>query len=189
MQHTAMRTHTGQPIWFHRPEETEVKWADLDVSLCTQRRFLGYLDWSIAQHLALCIGLARIMGADDRLIALCASHDLHEAYTMDLVKGLKECLPGYAAIEQGWEKHVHVSLGLGWPLTADERRFVKRVDVRALGVEIQCSGWSEWSAGRAVLDGHPVTDAERLAFGTIKGFPAEFPMTLVRRVIATATKK
>ena len=184
MQQTHMRTASGQPIWYEDPSKTVVCWQDLAAGLVRQRRYAGALNWSIAQHLALCVELARLRGYSDRLVALCAAHDLHEAYTLDLPKGLKECLPGYWGIEAAWEKHVHQWLGL--EVRPEDEALIKAVDVRALAVEMACLDWQDWEPAQGVLaaSGGAVTEAERRFVRHLDWYPeARTTMAIVRGAI------
>lgn len=186
-QKTQMRTHVGQPVVYGDPSQTEVYWADLLVALSRQPRYCGFIEWTILQHLALCVLIARIRNRTDRIVALCAGHDLHEAYVLDIPKGLKECLPGYAPIEAAWERHVHESLGLALPKPG-EYAMIKAIDVRALGVEMAEHRWGGWSPGDAVLaiDG-PVSGEEERAVAWIRQQSDPQLLRLIRDAIEAAT--
>ena len=188
-QKTPMRTATGEPIWVLEPEKTTVRWFDLKTALSNQRRYHGFLDWTIAQHLALCTRLAINepdtyaeeeeihdgMSLDEKtsiyrrraeMIAAAAAHDLQEAYVMDLPKGLKECCPNYQVIENRWEKHVHESLGLKHGVFTD---FVKKIDLRALAIELQLLGWEGWEPAEELLASQkPIMSYERKMFQWIR---------------------
>ena len=183
-QVTESRTFTGQEISYWSPEAMEVLWLDLKVGMrevryCGQ---LGTAPWTVAHHLALC---GRLAPADSRIRALAVAHDLHEAYVKDLPKGLKECLGStYATIEGYWEQHVHRELGL-WPISPTEATEVKRIDVRALALEMSLLGWHEWPPARRVLDasGGPITETEHLHFMDVSRL--EDPFARVQSVLET----
>ena len=66
------------------------------------------------------VALAKLQGLDAETTAL----------------ALKAVLPEYSVIEHQWEAHVHCSLGLPWPLSEAQREAVRKVDQRALIVEM-----------------------------------------------------
>lgn len=184
VQRSPMRTHSGQPVVYADPSRTTVLWEDLEAALTRQRRYAGFIDWTIAQHLALCVLVANHLGYSQRLVTLCAVHDLHEAYVLDLPRPLKECLPGYGPIEDAWEEHVHRSLGVE-PPTEAEHRLVKVVDLRALALEMTVLGWEEWEPGQAVVasTGGPVSPLERGLVKRLTHTGATYHMDVVRRAI------
>lgn len=173
-QRTAMRTASGQAIDVRTPEQTEIRWDDLRAGM-RKLRYAGMLDWTIGSHLLLCFHLA---AGNGRIAILAATHDLHEAYVMDIPKGLKECLGEvYREIEAAWEEWTLGSLGL-LPITPKEREAVKEIDVRALALEMHFLGWEGWPAGQDVLRaGGPVTVQEEAAWE--KTVAEAFPMTQI----------
>lgn len=136
----SMYTASGHPIRFDRPELTPIEWSDLSVHLARVCRYHGARDVTVLAHLALCVQLARELGADDTLVAHCAAHDLHEGYLGDLHPSLKRLLPAWEAIEERWERRVHLELGLAWPVPVCIARATKLVDVGALQLEIAVTG-------------------------------------------------
>lgn len=138
---------SGEEIWFAHPERTRVYGIDLWAGLSRINRYHGQFGpWSVLEHLALCSGLVRHHPAmadvrgdrHGRIVAAVCAHDLHEAYVLDLPTGLKRAVPGYAAIEDAWESHVHRSVGLPAPAEMDPmtRAVVKAVDWMALLTEM-----------------------------------------------------
>jgi hypothetical protein len=167
----AVRTHpdicmaSGEPVWFLYPERTTVRPADLRAHLARVCRYNGALPWTDLQHLALCCEIsARGYVAD--ALPYVAAHDLHEAVVGDLPTHLKKLLPGWKAIEDGWEAHVHRSLGLAWPVPEDIRVTVKQIDRIALCVEMDGLG-HVMAAGCAERRGVVVTEEMRSAFRAI----------------------
>ena len=132
-------TYTGKRIDVLRPEDTPIDHADIYRGLLHQRRYAGHT-WkpiSILDHLTLCVSIARRLDYSKQRIALCAAHDMHEAYVLDLPAGLKDALPEYKErIENPWEAHVHHALGYDWPLDDLDAVAVKVVDRMALAVEV-----------------------------------------------------
>lgn len=144
-------TRTGQSVFHADPSRTVVSMADVVPALSRLYRYNGALNWTVLQHLVLCVELLDhedpwnerpSLGELDRELVgrYVAAHDVHEAYVGDLVTGLKQLLPGWREIEAAWEGHVHRALGLAWPVPEDIAQVVKRIDVTALAVEMRTLG-------------------------------------------------
>lgn len=141
LQRTRNATRSGAAVWFERPDETEIVLGDLYGALRHQRRYGGVIDVTVLRHLALCVRLSRRLEVEDpRVAAYLAAHDLHEAYVIDVPTGLKECLSDYVAIEERWAERVHRAFGLAYPVPEEIRGEVRRVDKRALVVEMYAAG-------------------------------------------------
>jgi len=147
MQRTQMATASGQPIVYADPGQTTVRSDDLFTSLSRQCRYNGHCPVTVLQHLALCVELAKLHGVGTSecpceahpcaCLAYVAAHDMQEAYVSDVVEGLKDCLGGvYEQLEADWERHVHESVGLSWPLSEATERVVRFIDRLALMVEM-----------------------------------------------------
>ena len=149
LQKTPNRTFSGQPIWYEDPSHTEVKSEDLFRGLKNQRRYAAQLDVTVLTHLSLGVELCGYHGHTKTAISYFAAHDMHEAYVLDLHPGMKSVLPRYVeVIEKPWEKHVHESLGLAYPLTPKMAACVKFIDVRSLCVEMHVMGWADWQPAK-----------------------------------------
>lgn len=156
-------TASGALVWFHDPAQTEVRPGDLCIALGRMGRYAGAIPVTVLDHLALCVGLARLYGYSPEEIAYCAAHDLHEAYVLDLPAALKALLPDYCTIEDAWEAHVHRSVGLAWPLPPKTRDRMKYVDYRARVVEMTTAGHPR-ACFAADLDGVPMAEPEYLCW-------------------------
>lgn len=137
-------TRSGEVVRLDRPDLTSVYAEDLFDGLVRQRRWLGALDVTVLQHLALCVVLARdVHGLGPFEVAWCAAHDLHEAYTQDLIRPWKRLVVGDTPIgailrsmEEAWCDHVHEAIGLTPPpdhAAADPVRFI---DARSVAAEV-----------------------------------------------------
>ena len=51
---------SGEGVWFEHPERTRILPMDLRVHLSRLCRYNGALDWSVLQHLALCVELGTL---------------------------------------------------------------------------------------------------------------------------------
>lgn len=169
MQTTHMRTHTGEPIIYAEPEATTIYPMDLYRALSRTCRYGGHLEWSVLQHLGLCVQIAEGLQYSTRSTAYVAAHDFAEAYVGDIPAGLKQCLPAYREIEARWEAHTHPSIGLLWPPSEELEDLIKRVDYRALAVEMACLGWGDWPPAVRTVDatGGDIWPSERMAFRAI----------------------
>lgn len=157
---------SGEPVWFLYPERTRVLAADLRVHLPRVIRYNGALPWSDLQHLALCVGLADLLGFPTSARPYIAAHDLHEAVVGDLPTHLKRLVPAYKDIEHAWEAHVHRSIGLEWPVPEDIAWSVKRIDQVALCVEMDCMGHA-MASGVATRRGVVVSPFMREVFARV----------------------
>jgi hypothetical protein len=133
-QPAPIHTATGRHVWYLEPSRTAVVEQDLYAHLSRQCRYAGAVEWTVLQHLALCVELARPYGPD--VMAYAAAHDLHEAYVPDLPWALARLLPGYAELSNAWEQHVHTSVGLEWPPPVAIEERVKRIDILAVHLEV-----------------------------------------------------
>jgi hypothetical protein len=151
---------SGEFVVLREPERTQVREDDLLRGLAGQRRYAGHVDCTVLQHLALCVLLAReVAGYDPIVVAHCAAHDLHEAYTGDLLRAWKAVSDRIALIEGQWQFHVYRHFGLQTP-TDEEQTLVKLVDRRAVAVETD--GTRHPQAETFAADhGGPVAEVER----------------------------
>lgn len=137
-------TATGKPVFFSDPYRTVIDPRDLYIHLTHQSRYAGAIQVPILLHLAICVKIAKALKYDPRLVALCAAHDLHEAYCQDLTSGLKRQVPGYDILEDEWMTRVHDAIGLPLPDMeegAEEGAKVKLVDTLALWIETFSMGF------------------------------------------------
>lgn len=138
-----MVTWSGEKVWFLEPQHTTICMTDLYEHSRNMCRYNGAAKWSLLQHLALCVELARSSSKHPQhspksilLKGYSATHDLHEIITGDVVTGLKRLLPVFKSIEDQWERYVHQSLGLPYEYSPHEK--VKQIDLRALVIEMTC---------------------------------------------------
>jgi hypothetical protein len=122
---------SGQVLDLADPSSMIVTDLDLRTGITNGTRYAGQLDVSILAHLGLCVLLGRVHGLDTLELAHVAAHDLHEAYTGDLIFVWKRLVPAIVDIENPWHAHVLDALGLDEPIPAA----VKRIDLRAVAVE------------------------------------------------------
>lgn len=143
-------TATGQPVWFTQPWRTQIVEDDLRIALGNARRYGGHYDVTILQHLALCVELAQLEGYSPVEVALCAVHDMHEAYVTDVPGPMKRYLgDAWRDIESTWVQRLHEHFGLPYWRHQDR---VKRIDQLALIVEM-------------FHKGHPLIDVAKMRAG------------------------
>lgn len=134
-------TATGKPVFFNEPYKTIIDPRDLYIHLTHQSRYAGAIHLPILLHLALCVKIAKALGLSHRLVALCAAHDLHEAYCQDLTSALKRTITGYIYLEDEWSKRVHEGISLDYP-SAEEAEEIKLIDLYALWIETLSMGFA-----------------------------------------------
>ncbi len=162
-----MITRGGHRIYFLSPEKTTITETDLFEALRRIGRYGGHANVTDLQHLALCVGLAKLdpeikaIEGEDRLriIARCAIHDFHEVYIGDVIIGLKPFLPAYKEIEAKWEAFMTARLGLP-PMTAEDQVHVTRIDYRAAFVEMTYCKHPAASYQGSLRKAPPITEAE-----------------------------
>lgn len=161
-----MVTSTGKLIYFEDPSKTSLDLEDFRIPLANICRYNGHAQWTLLQHLALCVLLVPLwygeaspgMRAEYR--AALALHDLHEVFVGDMVTGLKRHCPEFVCVEWEWATHVAKELGLGSSLEEPLcQRVVKFIDHRALMVEMDWlkHGGFEWVSENCT----PTTSGER----------------------------
>lgn len=139
-QRYPIHTATGREVWYLEPARTEVVEWDLYLALSRQCRYAGAVEWTVLQHLALCVALAEPYGVEVQRYA--AAHDLHEAYVPDLPWILTRLLP-YKELGVPWERHVHEAVGLTWPPPESVEHRVHAIDRLAVWLEVHAVPSSE----------------------------------------------
>lgn len=125
-----MQTASGGQFWPLDPQPEDISIEDIAHALSMICRFGGHClrFYSVAEHSVL---LARIAEPRDRLWALL--HDAPEAYILDMVRPLKNYMPGYAEHEARIERAVAWRFGLFFGIPES----VKQLDLRILTDERQ----------------------------------------------------
>lgn len=131
---TLTLTRDGHPVRYDAPREQVVSEDDLFRALRREYRWLGQINFTVLEHLFLCARTAQWLRLPYPLIAHCAMHDMCEAYTRDLPTGLKDVLPGYRELEDGFTEAIYAHFDLPLP-TPVEKGLVKSVDLHALEAE------------------------------------------------------
>lgn len=193
-------TASGQPVWYLHPERTLVVEEDLRDQCHRTGRYTGAVRWSVLEHSALTVLLARkhldffvrLLSQGQRTLpSICymapevfeveflrrvAVHDLHEYVCLDVPGPMKKLLPGYRErIENPWADHVHAAWGIPYPARDSEwGRLVKLVDKRALWVEevYLGHGFADHSRGRLIESGLPYDQKDERAMEMV-GVAAE----------------
>lgn len=167
---------SGQAVHLDVPARTEILESDIITGLGAYR-YAGHLKVTIHVHLAICVGLARLRPDCTPLrAALCATHDVHEAYVGDLVYLWRRAVRDIEALERPWMARIHLALGLPMPRGLDyagleveyqdageqseaDARFVREVDFRAVAIEALVWGHPH-SRHFVEKHGGPLTQAE-----------------------------
>lgn len=83
--------------------------------------------WSVGQHCICCAREASLRGYSDRLILACLLHDASECYMSDVPRPLKQNMKEYRYYEDRLLDVVYEKF-LGFTLTEEERRQIKKID-------------------------------------------------------------
>ena len=135
---------TGKIIDLESPTPDMIDIEDIAHALSMTCRFGGHCRdfYSVAEHSTIVLqlgshSLGQWADRQQRQLALLL-HDAAEAYLGDVVSPLKDMLfPTYHGYEHNWARAIEIKFGLDTLLTAPEP-IVKRADLQALSVEIQC---------------------------------------------------
>lgn len=104
---TAIRTYTGRRFDYKKAIDDDINVMDIAVQLSREPRWASATKqtFTVGQHSVLtCDHVADNGGTPvDQLLAL--MHDATEAYTKDIPRPLKNCLPGYKELENKiWDR-------------------------------------------------------------------------------------
>ncbi len=157
-----MTSWSNQKIYFDKPWLYTVTQLDIVRYGIGQRRYNGGIDWSIMQHHALCLELARVFfneSPDLKIIeGYVAVHDEHEGVVGDMTSGLKKFCPGFKEIEVLWERHFHNSQGLWYKYRPLKE--VKWIDMRALELEMHYLEHPRLNHKNTTLEKVPISQTE-----------------------------
>lgn len=130
-------TLKGHDIRFDDPHAQVVDWDDIFASLQRRYRYSAMMDWTVLQHSVLVLRISKVLHPGLTLgHALCAIHDLHEAYIGDMPGPAKQFFPGFVEMEHGFMEAVAAKAGLFVPRQDSEAKaLVKRCDTLALLLE------------------------------------------------------
>lgn len=177
-------TATGESMIYRDPNSTRVRSHDLYLHLSRMCRYYGAVRWTVLDHLALCCLLATLAGYSRAMLKWVACHDLHEAYVGDVASGLKGYLADFKAIELAWEVRVHHAFGLDWRAAHPSvTALVKRVDLRALAVEVQYASPEMRERVRRKVGsriGGPLTWRDRACWHVVRVLPNRVLWEIVR---------
>jgi len=182
-----MTLATGKVAWLDAPEMTDIELSDFEAPVQNICRYNGNYKWPLVKHLALGVFLSNyhFPGGDRMIPAYFAAHDLHECIVGDMVSGLKAFCPGFTAIENAWERHVHASLGLHMERNPDSNK-TKYLDLRCLVIEMTMLGHPAADHVAAKFGG-PMKEEERHAFSAVNALDTETCWRVVAKVIQDVT--
>jgi hypothetical protein len=124
-----MTTFTGKHFDPASPDPALIDARDIAHALSLITRGNGHVKtfWSVASHCLACEAEAAARGLRVRVRLACLLHDAGEAYLYDLIRPIKELLPGYARVEERLLETIWNAF-LDRPLTAAERDAVFGID-------------------------------------------------------------
>lgn len=125
-----IQTYSGRYIDLLNPKCSDIDIQDIAHHLSMICRFNGACSrfYSVAEHSYHVTSLAPVNLQQAALL-----HDAAEAYLGDLTGPLKKLLPEFKRIEENLQRVIFGRFGID--LTADDKRQIKRLDLKMLGVE------------------------------------------------------
>lgn len=123
-----MQTASGRQFYFLEPRAEDILLEDIAQALSLQCRYNGHVKayYSVAQHsvlVARCVhqafGISHV-----RTLRTALFHDAAEAYVGDMLRPLKNLIPGFKEIEMRIEEVIAQHFDLEWPHPA----VIKRAD-------------------------------------------------------------
>lgn len=169
-----IQTFTGRPFWPLDPKPEEIFIEDIARSLSMRCRYGGHVRrfYSVAEHSVI---VSRHVPSEFALWGLL--HDASEAYSADIPRPLKKCLPDWKALEGAIMGAVAQRFGLQGdePPAVKAADFAVCADERAQILEPSVIEWDELPIPLGVhLDCLPPRSAEILfldRFQEITGLP------------------
>jgi hypothetical protein len=131
-------TYTGKIFDYKNITKESIDVKDIINSIVKINRFVGHSSraYSVGEHTLYGLLMAKKLGYSPLAILHWFIHDFTEAYVGDCPTPLKRLLPDYIAIEAQVESAILEYLGLE-PLTTDEFKSVKRIDMTMLVIEMR----------------------------------------------------
>jgi len=167
--HGWMDTYVGYRVYLQNPEVAVISFRDIAHALGMQCRFNGHTTqfYSVAEH---CVKVADVLkhrGNGARIELLGLLHDAAEAYTGDVIRGMKLLLSEMQRIEAGLMRVIYETVGVAGPDEAEEtvvkaadntmvvveaRRLMPRARLATAGVGREASEVECWEPRRAELE-------------------------------------
>lgn len=146
-----IQTLKGRPFYLFDPKPEDFDIEEIAHALAMQCRFTGHMNqfYSIAEHSVLVSYLLEEWGESPSVVFCGLMHDAAEAYTGDLSRPLKRCLPDYKDIETLIEAQIAERFGIQFPFPD----VIKKADTVMLLTERRDllapspRDWSEEQAG------------------------------------------
>ena len=124
-----MTTYTGKHFDPASPDPALIDARDIAHALSLITRGNGHVKtfWSVASHCLACEAESAARGLNARVRLACLLHDAGEAYLCDLIRPVKDLLPGYERVETRLLETIWNAF-LDRPLTGTEREQVFAID-------------------------------------------------------------
>jgi 5'-deoxynucleotidase YfbR-like HD superfamily hydrolase len=145
---TTLTMANGKGIDLLAPKVDDIHWPSIAEHLAKEKRYNGATpdcEYSVAQHSFIGADAILKAGGTDAEAAYFLLHDCHEALLKDDTTPKKKALAELAAAEFGIlaeeilstfdmlvdriDGVIHQAAGLAWPMSADEKRMVKSMDL------------------------------------------------------------
>jgi len=123
-----IRTFSGKYINVLNPNPDDILIEDIAHALAFMPRYGGhtYRFYSVAEHCIRCSYMA-----DPEIKFETLMHDATEAYLLDMMKPIKDCLADYQILEEKLQKVICEKFGLPFPMSKE----VKEIDKAMLEIE------------------------------------------------------
>ncbi|MBQ2192248.1 MAG: phosphohydrolase [Clostridia bacterium] len=134
---STMNTYTGRKFDPMTITPADIDGRDVAHALSMMCRGNGHLRrfYSVAQHSLNCAKEAKARRFERRVVLACLLHDASEAYIADIIRPVKEHLPGYLDIESRIMAAVFARFGLS-DLDEEEHAAWKLIDDDLLETEL-----------------------------------------------------
>ncbi|MCQ2521622.1 MAG: hypothetical protein MJ105_04520 [Lachnospiraceae bacterium] len=132
-----LKTYMGYKVDPLDPKEEYITLEDIAHALSLNCRGNGQVThfYSVCQHCINCAKEAKARGESVRVQFAALLHDGAEAYLSDLIRPIKDGMPGYREMEDRFLKVILAKFGLA-DLTKEEWQKVKKIDDDLLTIDL-----------------------------------------------------
>lgn len=144
-----VNTVNGNLIDLHNLNPYEIDLDDIATGLANQCRYNGQVKkfYSVAEHCVLLCRWAKKASFNESFQEAILMHDAAEAYVGDIIRGLKQDLPEFSALEDRIIKKIFTRFGIVFPY---DHPTIKDLDVRICKDEMRVlqrvndPKWKSW---------------------------------------------
>lgn len=143
-----IRTVSGLYVDLLNPDPATITISDIAMALSRICRYGGHVPefYSVADHSIYCVKMAVHDGVVDKsLLRTILLHDAAEAYLGDIVKPLKNLLPGYAELERGFERVIEQKFAVDFAAHREQWQFYDRTALKTEKVTFFPEDTQDWT--------------------------------------------